>query len=117
MNAFNVMTKLIKWIIPVILFLVFFFYWDTQHNLDGLWIYCGWMTLLFWQIFSGKVNLARDMNKLNQRIQSLEAVVMGKMEEESFEADKRKKDFGGGLAKRVEVLEKRYFKPHESMFF
>ena len=57
--------------------------------------------------FSGKVNLARDMNKLNQRIQSLEVVVMGKMEEESFEADKRKKDFGGGLAKRVEVLEKK----------
>ena len=47
------------------------------------------------------------MNKLNQRIQSLEAVVMGKMEEESFEADKRKKEFAGGLIKRVEVLEKK----------
>ena len=37
------------------LFLVYFFYWDTQHDIEGLWIYSGWMTLLFWQVFQGRL--------------------------------------------------------------
>ena len=101
----KVVTKLVKFIIPVILFLVYFFYWDTQHNIDGLWIYCGWMTLLFWQVYSGKINLTKESIEMKKRIEILEEVVMGIVPEESYEAEKKKSKLKGGLEKRVEELE------------
>jgi hypothetical protein len=101
----KVLTGLIKLIIPLILFLVFFFYWDTQHNIEGLWIYCGWMTLLFWQVFYGKTNLSKESIEMKKRIQILEELVMGIVPEESYEAEKKESKLKGGLRKRVEELE------------
>ncbi|MDG0964492.1 MAG: hypothetical protein P8O23_05480 [Opitutales bacterium] len=89
----------------MILFFVYFFYWDTQHNIEGLWIYCGWMTLLFWQIFSGKINLTKESIEMKKRIEILEEVLMGIVPEQSYEAEKKKSKLKGGLEKRVEELE------------
>ena len=72
MKAFNITSKIVKWIIPLILTLVYCFYWDTKHNLEGLWIYCGWLTLLFWQSFAGHVDHVKRWNNLNARIEHLE---------------------------------------------
>ena len=101
----KVLTRVVKLIIPVILFLVYFFYWDTQHNIEGLWIYCGWVTLLFWQVFSGKINLTKESIEMKKRIEILEEVVMGIVTEESYEADKKKSKLKGGQQKGCEELE------------
>ena len=105
MTSTKIFSIFVRLIIPVILFLVYFFYWDTQHNIDGLWIYCGWMTLLFWQVYSGKINLTKESIEMKKRIEILEEVVMGIVPEESYEAEKKKSKLKGGLEKRVEELE------------
>ena len=105
MKLFKVGTWFIKLIIPLILFLIYFFYYDTQHNVDGLWIYAGWNVLLFWQLFSGQVNNVKERHELLKRIESLEKVILGKLSEESFEAEADKERLRGGLQKRVQVLE------------
>jgi hypothetical protein len=105
MTSTKIFSIFVRLIIPVILFLVYFFYWDTQHNIDGLWIYCGWMTLLFWQVYSGKINLTKESIEMKKRIEILEGVVMGIVPEESYEAEKKKSKLKGGLEKRVQELE------------
>ena len=105
MRLFKAGTWFIKLIIPLILFLIYFFYYDTQRNVDGLWIYAGWNVLLFWQLFSGQVNNLKERHELLKRIESLEKVILGKLSEESFEAEAEKERLRGGLQKRVQVLE------------
>ena len=105
MKLYEAGTWLIKLIIPLILFLIYFFYYDTQRNVDGLWIYAGWNVLLFWQLFSGQVNNVKERYELLKRIESLEKVILGKLSEESFEAEAEKERLTGGLQKRVQVLE------------
>lgn len=105
MNIFNIGSKIIKWIIPILLFLIYFVYYDTQYNVDGLWIYAGWNVLLFWQLFSGQVNNVKERYELQKRIESLEKVTLGKLPEESYEAEAEKERLGGGLEKRVKALE------------
>ena len=105
MRALNIGSKVIKGIIPIILFLIYFFYYDTQRNVEGLWIYAGWNVLLFWQLFSGQVNNVKERYELLKRIESLEKVTLGKLSEESFEAEAEKERLTGGLEKRVQVLE------------
>ena len=84
----KVIFKCVKLFIPVLLFLVYFFYWDTQHDIEGLWIYSGWMTLLFWQVFSGKVDLSRDSIEMARRIEALE-LLLGKEDMESDVVEKK----------------------------
>ena len=84
----KVISKCVKLLIPVLLFLVYFFYWDTQHDIEGLWIYSGWMTLLFWQVFSGKVDLSRDSIEMARRIEALE-LLLGKEDMESDVVEKK----------------------------
>ena len=86
-------------IIPIIFFLIYFLYYDTQRNVDGLWIYAGWNVLLFWQLFSERVNNVKERYELHKRIESLEKVTSGKMPEESYEAEAEKERIGGGLQK------------------
>lgn len=105
MNSIKVVSRFIKFVIPVILFLVYFFYWDTKHNVDGLWIYCGWLTLLFWQIFSAKLNQTNESIKIEKRIQILEEIVLGKVDEELNERGMRKGKLSGGLTNRMNELE------------
>ena len=105
MRALNIGSKVIKGIIPIILFLIYFFYYDTQRNVEGLWIYAGWNVLLFWQLFSGQVNNVKERHELQKRIESLEEVTLGEMPEESSKAEAEKKKLGGGLEKRVKALE------------
>lgn len=105
MKALKIGSKITKVIIPIILFLIYFFYYDTQRNVEGLWIYAGWNVLLFWQLFSGQVNNVKERYKLQKRIESLEKVTLGKMPEESYETEAEKKRIGGGLQKRIQVLE------------
>ena len=105
MRALNIGSKAIKGIIPIILFLIYFFYYDTQRNVEGLWIYAGWNVLLFWQLFSGQVNNVKERHELQKRIESLEEVTLGEMPEESSKAEAEKKKLGGGLEKRVKALE------------
>lgn len=105
MKALKIGSKITKVIIPIILFLIYFFYYDTQRNVEGLWIYAGWNVLLFWQLFSGQVNNVKERYKLQKRIESLEKVTLGKMPEESYEAEAEKERMGGGLQKRVQALE------------
>lgn len=105
MKALKIGSKITKVIIPIILFLIYFFYYDTQRNVEGLWIYAGWNVLLFWQLFSGQVNNVKERYKLQKRIESLEKVTLGKMPEESYEAEAEKKRIGGGLQKRIQALE------------
>lgn len=105
MKFFKAGTWFVKIIIPIILFLIYFFYYDTRHNVDGLWIYAGWNVLLFWQLFSGQVNNVKERYELKKRIESLEKVTLGKMSEESYEAEAEKERMGGGLQKRVQALE------------
>jgi hypothetical protein len=98
-------TWFVKIIIPIILFLIYFFYYDTRHNVDGLWIYAGWNVLLFWQLFSGQVNNVKERYELQKRIESLEKVTLEKMPEESCEAEAEKERMVGQLQKRVIALE------------
>ena len=105
MRALNIGSKVIKGIIPIILFLIYFFYYDTQRNVEGLWIYAGWNVLLFWQLFSGQVNNVKERHELQKRIESLEEVTLGKMPEQSNKAEAEKKKLGGGLEKRVKAIE------------
>ena len=105
MRALNIGSKVIKGIIPIILFLIYFFYYDTQRNVEGLWIYAGWNVLLFWQLFSGQVNNVKERHELQKRIESLEEVTLGEMPEESSKAEAEKKKLGGGLEKRVKAIE------------
>ena len=105
MKALKIGSKITKVIIPIILFLIYFFYYDTQQNVEGLWIYAGWNVLLFWQLFSGQVNNVKERYKLQKRIESLEKVTLGKMPEESYETEAEKKRIGGGLQKRIQALE------------
>ena len=88
MTSNKVISKCVKLFIPVLLFLVYFFYWDTQHDIEGLWIYSGWMTLLFWQVFSGKVDLSRDSIEMARRIEALE-LLLGKEDMDSDEVEKK----------------------------
>jgi len=88
MTSNKVIFKCVKLFIPVLLFLVYFFYWDTQHDIEGLWIYSGWMTLLFWQVFSGKVDLSRDLIEMARRIEALE-LLLGKEDMESDVVEKK----------------------------
>jgi len=88
MTSNKVIFKCVKLFIPVLLFLVYFFYWDTQHDIEGLWIYSGWMTLLFWQVFSGKVDLSRDSIEMARRIEALE-LLLGKEDMESDVVEKK----------------------------
>ena len=92
-------------IIPIILFLIYFLYYNTQRNVDGLLIRAEWNVLLFWQLFSGQVNNVKECYELQKRIESLEKVTLGKMPEESYEAEAEKERMGGGLQKRVQALE------------
>jgi hypothetical protein len=85
----KVISKCVKWVIPVLLFIVYFFYWDTQHDIEGLWIYCGWMTLLFWQVFTGKAYLSRDSIEMARRIEVLEMKLLGKEDMEYNEVKKK----------------------------
>jgi len=105
MTSTKIVSIFVRLIIPVILSLVYFFYWDTQHNIDGLWIYCGWMTLLFWQIFSSKLNQAKESIKMEKRIQMLEEIVFGKVDEASYEGDLKEAKLRGGLKNRMNELE------------
>ena len=88
MTSNKVIFKCVKLFIPALLFLVYFFYWDTQHDIEGLWIYSGWMTLLFWQVFSGKVDLSRDSIEMARRIEALE-LLLGKEDMESDVVEKK----------------------------
>ena len=88
MTSNKVIFKCVKLFIPVLLFLVYFFYWDTQHDIEGLWIYSGWMTLLFWQVFSGKVDLSRDSIEMARRIEALK-LLLGKEDMESDVVEKK----------------------------
>ena len=90
MKFFKAGTWFVKIIIPIILFLIYFFYYDTRHNVDGLWIYAGWNVLLFWQLFSKHVNNVKDRYELHKRIESLKKVTSGIMPEESYEAEAEK---------------------------
>ena len=105
MKCFKAGTWFVKIIIPIILFLIYFFYYDTRHNVDGLWIYAGWNVLLFWQLFSGQVNNVKERYELQKRIESLEKITLGQMPEEYYEAEAEKERMGGGLQKRVLALE------------
>ena len=105
MKALKIGSKITKVIIPIILFLIYFFYYDTQRNVEGLWIYAGWNVLLFWQLFSGQVNNVKERHELQKRIESLEEVTLGKMPEQSNKAEAEKKKLGGGLEKRVKAIE------------
>ena len=105
MKALKISSKITKVIIPIILFLIYFFYYNTQRNVEGLWIYAGWNVLLFWQLFSEQVNNVKERYELQKRIESLEKVTLGKMPEESYEAEAEKERMGGGLQKRVQALE------------
>ena len=60
---------------------------------------------IFWQLFSGQVNNVKERYELQKRIESLEKVTLGKMPEESYEAEAEKERMGGGLQKRVQALE------------
>ena len=99
------LTRLVKWIIPFILFFVYFFYWETKHNVEGLWIYCGLITLLLWQVFSGKADLVNESIQMKKRIEILEEEVLGIVPKESYDEEKEKLKLKRGLKKRVEELE------------
>lgn len=105
MTSTKLVSKFVKLFIPIILFLVYFFYWDTKNNIDGLWIYCGWMTLLFWQVFSARLSQGKESIEMDKRIQTLEEIILGKVNEESIEGELRGANLQGGLNDRVNQLE------------
>ncbi len=107
MKALKISSKITKVIIPIILFLIYFFYYDTQRNVEGLWIYAGWNVLLFWQLFSGQVDNFRQRGELEKRIESLEKVTLGIIPEESHEVMEQTEKLKGGLEHRVKTLESR----------
>ena len=91
-------------IIPIILFLIYFLYYDTQRNVDGLLIRAEWNVLLFWQMFSERVNNVKERYELHKRIESLKKVTSGKMPEESYEAEAEQERIWGGLQKLGQAL-------------
>ena len=107
---FNTLASIVKWIIPLIIFGLYFFYRETQYNVDGLWIYCGCLSLLHWQGFSGQIDHVKRNNSLSNRIELLEKAVMGEVMEESYEGKMNKGNLKKGLEKRVEELEQKSLK-------
>ena len=91
-------------IIPIILFLIYFLYYDTQRNVDGLLIRAEWNVLLFWQMFSERVKNVKERYELHKRIESLKKVTSGIMPEESYEAEAEKERIWGGLQKLGQAL-------------
>ena len=91
-------------IIPIILFLIYFLYYDTQRNVDGLLVRAEWNFLLFWLMFSERVNNVKEQYELRKRIESLKKVTSGKMPEESYEAEAEKERIWGGLQKLGQEL-------------
>ncbi len=70
-----------------------------------MWIYCGWMTLLFWQVFSARLSQGKESIEMDKRIQTLEEIILGKVNEESIEGELRGANLQGGLNDRVNQLE------------
>ena len=105
MTSTKIVSIFVRLIIPVILSLVYFFYWDTQHNIEGLWIYCGWMTLLFWQIFSARLSQGKESIEMEKRIQALEEIILGKVDQGSTGGDLREENLLDELKDRVSQLE------------
>ena len=103
MTSTKIVSIFVRLIIPVILSLVYFFYWDTQHNIEGLWIYSGWMTLLFWRFFSARLSQGRE--SMEKRIQALEEIILGKVDQGSTGGDLREENLLEGLKDRVSQLE------------
>lgn len=105
---FKIISFIVRLITPVIIFGTYYYFWETQYNIDGLWIYCGCLSFLHWQGFLGHIDHVKKIfgeNSLSKRIELLEVKIMGEVMEESYDGMMDKANLKKGLAARVDELE------------